>query len=253
MATTTNYSWSTPDDTALVKDGAAAIRSLGTAIDTTVFTNAGAAIAKATVDAKGDLIAGTADNTVARLAVGANDTVLTADSSAATGLKWAAPVSTAGLTLIQNTPFSAVASQSINSVFSSTYDNYRVVFSATAASALTMTIRLRASGSDDSGSNYTLQDLFANGSSVTAARVSSQSSWSAVVVRTALLTPMVFDIFNPFTASPTVAFAYTVDIGDPAMRQNLMIQNQNTSYDGFNMICSTSNMTGAVSIYGYNK
>jgi hypothetical protein len=35
MATTTNYSWSTPDDTALVKDGAAAIRSLGTAIDTT--------------------------------------------------------------------------------------------------------------------------------------------------------------------------------------------------------------------------
>jgi hypothetical protein len=91
MATTTNYSWTTPDDTDLVKDGAAAIRTLGTAIDTTVFTNAGAAIAKATVDAKGDLIAGTADNTIARLAVGANDTVLTADSSTATGLKWAAP------------------------------------------------------------------------------------------------------------------------------------------------------------------
>ena len=91
MATTTNYSWSTPDDTALVKDGAAAIRSLGTAIDTTVFNNAGAAIAKSVVDAKGDLIAGTADNTVARLAVGANDTILVADSSTATGLKWAAP------------------------------------------------------------------------------------------------------------------------------------------------------------------
>jgi hypothetical protein len=91
MATTTNYSWSTPDDTALVKDGAAAIRSLGTAIDTTVFTNAGAAIAKATVDAKGDLIVGTADNTIDKLTVGANDTILVADSSTATGLKWAAP------------------------------------------------------------------------------------------------------------------------------------------------------------------
>ena len=90
MATTTNYSWTTPDDTALVKDGAAAIRSLGTAIDTTVFNNAAAAIAKSIVDAKGDLIVASADNAVARLAVGTNDYVLTADSTATNGIKWAA-------------------------------------------------------------------------------------------------------------------------------------------------------------------
>lgn len=35
MANTTNYNWETPDDTDLVKDGAAAIRTLGSAIDTT--------------------------------------------------------------------------------------------------------------------------------------------------------------------------------------------------------------------------
>ena len=90
MATTTNYSWTTPDDTALVKDGAAAIRSLGTAIDTTTYNNAQASIAKTIVDAKGDIIAATAADTVSRLAVGANGTVLTADSTEATGLKWAA-------------------------------------------------------------------------------------------------------------------------------------------------------------------
>jgi hypothetical protein len=42
------------------------------------------------IDAKGDLIAGTADDTFARLAVGTNGQILTADSTAATGLKWAA-------------------------------------------------------------------------------------------------------------------------------------------------------------------
>lgn len=39
MATTTNYGWTTPDDTSLVKDGAAAIRSLGSAVDSQVFSN----------------------------------------------------------------------------------------------------------------------------------------------------------------------------------------------------------------------
>jgi hypothetical protein len=51
--------------------------------------DAAAAIPPTIVDAKGDLIAATAADTVARLAVGANNTVLTADSSTATGLKWA--------------------------------------------------------------------------------------------------------------------------------------------------------------------
>lgn len=38
MATTTNYGWTTPDDSALVKDGASAIRTLGSSIDTSLFT-----------------------------------------------------------------------------------------------------------------------------------------------------------------------------------------------------------------------
>jgi len=41
MATTTNYSWTTPDNTAYVKDGASAIRTLGSSVDTTLFTALG--------------------------------------------------------------------------------------------------------------------------------------------------------------------------------------------------------------------
>lgn len=57
----------------------------GTSGDVTVTNTMATAI-----DAKGDLVAGTAADTFSRIAVGANDTVLTADSTAATGLKWAA-------------------------------------------------------------------------------------------------------------------------------------------------------------------
>jgi hypothetical protein len=49
------------------------------------------AIQNSIVDAKGDIISATADNTPARLAVGTNGQTLVADSTASTGLKWATP------------------------------------------------------------------------------------------------------------------------------------------------------------------
>lgn len=52
------------------------------------------------IDAKGDLIGGTGADTFARLAIGANGTVLTADSAEATGLKWATAAGGGGMTLI---------------------------------------------------------------------------------------------------------------------------------------------------------
>jgi hypothetical protein len=113
MANTTNFNWETPDDTDLVKDGAAAMRTLGNSIDTSFVDLKGGttgqilskasntdldytwvaqddsnAIQNAIVDAKGDIIAATANDIPARLAVGANDLVLTAASGEATGLKY---------------------------------------------------------------------------------------------------------------------------------------------------------------------
>ncbi len=104
-----------------VKDGAAAIRTLGNGIDTSFLDLKGGttgqvlskasntdldfswvaqddsnAIQNAIVDAKGDLISATAADTPARLAVGTNGQVLTADSTTATGLKWAAASATSG-------------------------------------------------------------------------------------------------------------------------------------------------------------
>jgi hypothetical protein len=84
MATSPIYNWPEPDNTDLVKNGALAIRTLGNAIDTTM----GTMTPKSIVDAKGDLIAATANDTPARLPVGANDLLLTAASGETTGLKY---------------------------------------------------------------------------------------------------------------------------------------------------------------------
>jgi hypothetical protein len=111
MATTTpNFGWAVPTSTDLVKDGAVAIETLGDSIDASLVDlkggTTGQVLAKASgtdmdfswvaidplviLDAKGDLITATAADTPARLAVGTNGQVLQADSTTATGLKWAA-------------------------------------------------------------------------------------------------------------------------------------------------------------------
>jgi len=63
------------------------------AVKNYVDTATGLLIPKSLVDAKGDLLAGTADNTVARVAVGSDGQVLTADSAQSAGVKWATPSS----------------------------------------------------------------------------------------------------------------------------------------------------------------
>jgi hypothetical protein len=84
MATSPIYGWLEPDNTDLVRNGALAIRTLGNAIDTTM----GTMTPKSIVDAKGDLIAASANDTPARLAVGNNGETLVADSSTSTGLRY---------------------------------------------------------------------------------------------------------------------------------------------------------------------
>jgi hypothetical protein len=113
MATSPNFNWPEPDNTDLVKNGALAIRTAVNAIDTSLVDlkggTTGQVLAKATntdmdfswvaqddsnaiqnsiVDAKGDLIAATANDTPARLAVGTDAFFLQAASGQATGLQW---------------------------------------------------------------------------------------------------------------------------------------------------------------------
>ncbi len=78
------------------------------------------------IDAKGDLVPGTGADTFSRLAVGANGTVLTADSAEATGLKWATAAA-GGMTLLSTTTLSGLTT-TISSI-NQTYTNLQIFVS----------------------------------------------------------------------------------------------------------------------------
>jgi len=90
MATTTNYGWTTPDDTALVKDGASAIRSLGTSVDTTT-KNLNPSTTLGDIEYRSSTA-----NTNTRLAIGSTGNVLTVAGGVPT---WAAPAAAGGKVL----------------------------------------------------------------------------------------------------------------------------------------------------------
>jgi hypothetical protein len=117
------------------------------------------------IDAKGDLVAGTGADTFAKLTVGANDTVLTADSTAATGLKWATPAS-GGMTLI-NTGGTALSGASVTvSSIPTTYKELRVILvniGCTASNYMQMQLN------GDTAANYQWIKLMADDSALSAA------------------------------------------------------------------------------------
>jgi hypothetical protein len=141
MANTTNYNWETPDDTDLVKDGALAIRTLGSSIDTTTK-----ALNPETTT--GDLAYRSATaNVKTRLALGTAGQVLTVNSGA-TAPEWASPGAGGGMTLLTTTTLSG--SSTTSATFSSAYKQIYVYMNQVLGNGSGLRIRMNG----DTGNNY---------------------------------------------------------------------------------------------------
>jgi hypothetical protein len=119
MATTTNYSWTTPDDTALVKDGASAIRSLGTSVDTTT-KNLNPSTTLGDIEYRSSTA-----NTNTRLAIGSTGNVLTVAGGVPT---WAAPSGGGGASYtLLNAGGTSLSSSSTSITGISGYENLLIL------------------------------------------------------------------------------------------------------------------------------
>ena len=128
-------------------------------------TAASTYIANALVDAKGDLITATADNTPARVAVGADNTVLTADSTVATGVKWAAVAASGPLNLSQ-VATGSITGTTLSLTGLSSYDTILVMMQGVTNSGGDTTYNFRTNTTTDqsaaTGAGYHIMATYSN-------------------------------------------------------------------------------------------
>jgi hypothetical protein len=165
----------------------------------------------------------------------------------------------AGMVLLNTTSFSAVASQSITSVFSSTYDNYKIIWNYEPLTTTSQNVLLRLrTGSDDSSANYSHSGFYnaSNSTALNGDGDNASTSWRTVFIAT---TAGDYATANTELLAPNLAKPTTYQmIGAQKVGANSTqvyragALNTTTQYTGFTFFVTTT-MTGTVSVYGYNK
>jgi hypothetical protein len=289
MATTTNYGWDTPDDTDLVKDGAAAIRTLGSSIDTTTknlnpqTTTGALAYRSATANVNTALPLGTAnqvlrvnsggtapewattadqtplttkgdlfgfDTADARIPIGTNGHILTADSTQSLGLKWAAPAG-AGLTLVKSQVIgSAVSSVTVTAAFSATYDAYAIFLTGGTGSVDDENITLQLGSTTTGYYAAYIGAVISTAASTIAANNNTSNFTRAGIVATDG-SQLSFEIINPNLAKRTYIKNGTYG-GDTQVRYWAGYVDNTTQYTAFTVAPASGTLTGGtIFVYGY--
>ena len=173
-----------------------------------------------------------------------------------TGSAWQNP---AGLTLITSQTISGTSSFSLNNIFNSKYENYRVMisnFQTTAAGIVQMFFRMRLNGVDAAGgTDYATMYMryyiggTANGAS-TGQAAGGMGYFSAGGDST-----ITFDIFRPALADTTtmqfVSTNYQSDIGGWIYATGTNIHKLATAYDGITIAGDSGTLSGLIRVYGY--
>lgn len=148
------------------------------------------------------------------------------------------------------TTFTGVSSVSLNGVFTTNYDTYRVLVECTAtAGGALLYARLRASGTD-AATNYNIQRLYVNTTSVAGTYAGGSTSGGIGALLTTVNAYSV-DMHSPFLATSTTMSS----VGGYSQGVEIFTTVHTTaySYTGLTILPSSGSITGRVSVYGYKK
>ncbi len=183
--------------------------------------------------------------------------VLTAGTAGTT--TWSTP-NAAGLTLIKTQSFSAVASTSVDDVFSATYDNYKIICAFTSGD-VNVNWRLRVSGADNTTSNYHSHRQASDTNATTYSAASNAAGTSFQFTSSAganSVKGVDFTVYNPFATNNTLfngMHSYSSASGAGLYSGGNVHGgfSATTSFTGFSIIPTSGNITGSVSVFGISK
>lgn len=150
--------------------------------------------------------------------------------------------------------FSSCATLSLNGVFTSSYDNYMVVTRQIGTGFAYIRINMRSSGTDATGSNYAVQKVEVDGSSISAARYTSQTSTVEIAPTTNARSGQIFYFYGPNLARPTTIRGISASGAAGAyIHEGVATHNVSSSYDGFTLTLTTGALSGLVTVFGFNQ
>ena len=178
-------------------------------------------------------------------------------AAAAAGLRMVVPSSvavgsgTGSVNAAGFVTFSSASSVSLNDVFSSTYDNYRIVTNilGTTNGQFDVLLRFRVSGADNSSATYERVNVRIN-STITPTQAGSQTSLIVGATST-IWGGASIDIAQPNLARRTHLYGQGSYSANTEGGLHYGFFNADTVFTGFSLIAASGNLTGSVAVYGY--
>ena len=146
--------------------------------------------------------------------------------------------------------FTGVSSVSLNGCFTGDYDNYRILARVTSTSVISLSVRLRASGVDNTSAVNTWRNLYYD-SSVVGSLASSKNYLEFGIVRPSSPSSVAADLFSPAKAEDKMWTA--VNREHDSFRNIGGISPITSAFDGMTVSAPSGTMTGTVSVYGYKS